>query len=48
MDELDILDEAFLPDCFGEYYGTFYEPCKEGDAGLCSYCRECQKSDPAY
>lgn len=38
-----------LPSCFGKYYnGSLGFPCEDGAAGLCSYCRECQKADPLY
>lgn len=48
LSELADSTEDTLPDCFGQYYGLNYQPCEDGDAGFCSYCRECQQADPAY
>lgn len=32
--------------CFGKYYDENNNPCENAD--YCSYCVECQKSDPNY
>lgn len=40
--------EDYTPSCFGRYYNAIGQPCADGNAGLCSYCVECQKADPVY
>ena len=47
MTELGV-DEDY-PSCFGHYYlEPFNRPCEDGEAGLCSHCRECRRADPLY
>ena len=43
------MDDDRYPHCFGHYYlEPFNKPCEDGEAGLCSHCRECRRADPLY
>lgn len=48
MAEMAVEDDRW-PNCFGHYYlEPFNRPCEDGEAGLCSHCRECRRADPLY